>query len=118
MDALTGDDAKTAAYQASSRQKVYPAVDHGHVPGDPPIIDHSGDHMAVRSQEVFHVFDASGGEIVQQDNRLPPGDERIGNVRPDEASTASDEIPHCPRSALRLAGAEPSRKLARLLIEL
>jgi hypothetical protein len=45
--ALTGDDAKTAAYQASNREKAYPAVDHGHVPGDPPIIDHSGDHMAV-----------------------------------------------------------------------
>jgi hypothetical protein len=45
--ALTGDDAKTAAYQASGRQKAYPAVDHGHVPGDPPIIDHSGDQMAV-----------------------------------------------------------------------
>ncbi len=45
--ALTGDDAKTAAYQASNRQKAYPAVDHGHVPGDPPIIDHSGDQMGV-----------------------------------------------------------------------
>jgi hypothetical protein len=45
--ALTGDDAKTAAYQASDRQKAYPAVDHGHVPGDPPIIDHSGDQASV-----------------------------------------------------------------------
>lgn len=42
-----GDDRKAAAYQKSSRQKSYPSVDHGHVPGDPPIIDHSGDHAAV-----------------------------------------------------------------------
>lgn len=45
--ALTGDDARTAAYQASDRQKSYPAIDHAHVPGDPPIIDHSDDQAAV-----------------------------------------------------------------------
>ena len=45
--ALTGDDAKTANYQNSDRTKSYPAVDHGHVPGDPPVIDHSGDQAPV-----------------------------------------------------------------------
>lgn len=45
--AMTGDDAKAAAYQSSDRQKAYPAVDHAHVPGDPPVIDHSADQAAV-----------------------------------------------------------------------
>jgi hypothetical protein len=45
--ALSGNEPGTAAYQASNREKAYPAVDHGHVPGDPPIIDHSGDHATV-----------------------------------------------------------------------
>lgn len=45
--ALTGEDRKTADYQASDRQKTYPAVDHGHIPSDPPVIDHSDDRMAV-----------------------------------------------------------------------
>ncbi|HTA66084.1 MAG TPA: hypothetical protein VK753_11315 [Xanthomonadaceae bacterium] len=45
--ALTGDDAKTAAYQNSDRVKSYPPVDHGHVPGDPPVIDHSSDQAPV-----------------------------------------------------------------------
>ena len=45
--ALTGEDAKTAAYQSSDRQKTYPTTDRAHVPGDPPIIDHSDDQVAV-----------------------------------------------------------------------
>ena len=45
--ALTGGDATTAAYQNSNRQKSYPSVDRGHVPGDPPVIDHSGDQIGV-----------------------------------------------------------------------
>lgn len=44
---LTGNEPGTAAYQASNREKSYPAVDHGHVSGDPPVIDHSGDHTPV-----------------------------------------------------------------------
>ena len=44
---LTGNEPGTAAYQASNREKSYPAVDHGHVSGDPPVIDHSGDHAPV-----------------------------------------------------------------------
>ncbi len=45
--ALSGNEPKVVAYQNSSRMKSYPAVDHGHVPGDPPIIDHSGDQAPV-----------------------------------------------------------------------
>ncbi len=45
--ALSGNEPKVVAYQNSSRMKSYPAVDHGHVPGDPPIIDHSGDQTPV-----------------------------------------------------------------------
>lgn len=41
--ALTGNEPRIVAYQTSDRVKTYPAIDRGHVPGDPPIIDHSGD---------------------------------------------------------------------------
>ena len=45
---LTGNEPGTAAYQASSFDKYKGlSVDHGHVHGDPPIIDHSGDHATV-----------------------------------------------------------------------
>jgi hypothetical protein len=46
---LTGNEPGVAAYQASNADKYrnYPAVDHGHVHGDPPVIDHSGDHAQV-----------------------------------------------------------------------
>jgi hypothetical protein len=45
---LTGNEPGTAAYQASpNREKRFPAVDHGHVHGDPPVIDHSADHAQV-----------------------------------------------------------------------
>lgn len=46
-EGLTGNESGTAAYQASNRVKNYPAVDHGHVAGDPPVIDHSGDQTPV-----------------------------------------------------------------------
>lgn len=41
--ALTGNEPRIVAYQMSHRMKSYPAVDPGHVPGDPPVIDHSHD---------------------------------------------------------------------------
>ena len=41
--ALTGDERRIVEYQGSPHFKNYPAVDHGHVPGDPPVIDHSAD---------------------------------------------------------------------------
>jgi hypothetical protein len=41
--ALTGDEPRIVAYQGSAHFKNYPAVDPGHVPGDPPVIDHSMD---------------------------------------------------------------------------
>ena len=41
--ALTGDEPRIVAYQGSPHFKRYPAVDRGHVPGDPPVIDHSAD---------------------------------------------------------------------------
>jgi hypothetical protein len=46
---LTGNESGVAAYQASDGDKYrnYPPVDHGHVHGDPPVIDHSGDHATV-----------------------------------------------------------------------
>jgi len=46
---LTGNEPGTAAYQASNRDKYasYPVPDRAHVPGDPPVIDHSGDHATV-----------------------------------------------------------------------
>ncbi len=44
---LTGNEAGTAAYQQSNAEKSYPAVDHAHVHGDPPVIDHSGDKATV-----------------------------------------------------------------------
>ena len=46
---LTGNEPGTAAYQASPAVDKYKniPVDHGHVRGDPPVIDHSGDHAAV-----------------------------------------------------------------------
>jgi len=46
---LTGNEPGVAAYQASDADKYrnYPPVDHGHVHGDPPVIDHSGDHAQV-----------------------------------------------------------------------
>ena len=46
---LTGNEPGVAAYQASDYDKYrnYPPVDHGHVHGDPPVIDHSGDHVTV-----------------------------------------------------------------------
>jgi hypothetical protein len=46
---LTGNEPGVAAYQASDGDKYrnYPPVDHGHVHGDPPVIDHSGDHVTV-----------------------------------------------------------------------
>ncbi|HTD28625.1 MAG TPA: hypothetical protein VK660_04490 [Xanthomonadaceae bacterium] len=46
---LTGDEPGTAAYQASDREKTFPAVDRAHVPGDPPIIDHSADKAPVQN---------------------------------------------------------------------
>ena len=45
--ALTGDEPRIVAYQGSPHFKNYPAVDPGHVPGDPPVIDHSADRAAV-----------------------------------------------------------------------
>lgn len=45
--ALSGNEPKVIAYQQSDRMKSYPAVDHGHVAGDPPVIDHSGDQASV-----------------------------------------------------------------------
>jgi hypothetical protein len=45
--AMTGNEPKSVAYQYSNRMKSYPAVDHGHVAGDPPVIDHSGDQAPV-----------------------------------------------------------------------
>jgi hypothetical protein len=45
---LTGNEPGTAAYQASNRDKYRSiGVDRAHVPGDPPVIDHSGDHATV-----------------------------------------------------------------------
>ena len=46
---LTGNEPGTAAYQASPALDKYKSipVDHGHVHGDPPVIDHSGDHAPV-----------------------------------------------------------------------
>jgi curli biogenesis system outer membrane secretion channel CsgG len=41
--ALTGDEPRIVAYQGSPQFKTYPSVDTGHVPGDPPVIDHSAD---------------------------------------------------------------------------
>ena len=45
--ALTGDEPRIVAYQGSPHFKSYPAVDPGHVPGDPPVIDHSADRATV-----------------------------------------------------------------------
>jgi hypothetical protein len=45
--ALTGNEPRIVAYQESPGVKAYPAVDHGHVPGDPPIIDHAADQASV-----------------------------------------------------------------------
>ena len=44
---LTGNEPGTAAYQQSDAEKRFPAVDHAHVHGDPPVIDHSGDKATV-----------------------------------------------------------------------
>ena len=46
---LTGNEPGTAAYQANPAADKYSniPVDHGHVHGDPPVIDHSGDHAPV-----------------------------------------------------------------------
>ena len=44
---LTGNEPGTAAYQQADAEKRYPAVDHAHVQGDPPVIDHSGDKATV-----------------------------------------------------------------------
>jgi glucose/arabinose dehydrogenase len=45
--ALTGNEPRIVAYQESPGMKSYPAVDPGHVPGDPPIIDHNADQAGV-----------------------------------------------------------------------
>jgi hypothetical protein len=45
--ALTGNEPGTAAYQNSDDVKPYPAVDHGHVPGDPAVINHKDDQATV-----------------------------------------------------------------------
>ena len=45
--ALTGNEPRIVAYQESPGMKSYPAVDPGHVPGDPPIIDHNADQASV-----------------------------------------------------------------------
>lgn len=45
--ALTGDESRIVAYQGSPHFKNYPAVDPGHVLGDPPVIDHSADRAVV-----------------------------------------------------------------------
>lgn len=37
----------SATRYTGDREHRYPAVDHGHVAGDPPIIDHSADKMIV-----------------------------------------------------------------------
>ena len=47
--ALTGDERRIVEYQGSPHFKNYPAVDHGHVPGDPPVIDHSADQAGSQS---------------------------------------------------------------------
>ena len=47
--ALTGDEPRIVEYQGSQHFKNYPAVDHGHVPGDPPVIDHSADRAGSRA---------------------------------------------------------------------
>jgi hypothetical protein len=44
---LTGNEPEVRAYQKSDRQRSYPSVDHGHVAGDPPVIDHSSDQAPV-----------------------------------------------------------------------
>jgi len=40
---LTGNEPRIVAYQGSPNFKSYPTVDPGHVPGDPPVIDHAAD---------------------------------------------------------------------------
>jgi glucose/arabinose dehydrogenase len=45
--ALTGNEPRIVAYQESPGMKSYPAVDPGHVPGDPPVIDHNADQAGV-----------------------------------------------------------------------
>ncbi len=45
--ALTGNEPRIVAYQESPGVKAYPTVDPGHVPGDPPVIDHSADQAGV-----------------------------------------------------------------------
>jgi opacity protein-like surface antigen len=45
--AQTGSDPKHQAYWSSDQQRSYPAVDHGHVPGDPPVINHNDDQTPV-----------------------------------------------------------------------
>ncbi|HEY2344523.1 MAG TPA: hypothetical protein VGH80_01420 [Xanthomonadaceae bacterium] len=44
---LSGNEPKVVAYQYSNRLKHYPAVDRGHVPGDPPVIRHDDDQAPV-----------------------------------------------------------------------
>jgi hypothetical protein len=46
-EALTGNEPREQAYWHSDQQKTYPAVDHGHVPGDPPVINHNDDQTPV-----------------------------------------------------------------------
>jgi len=46
-EALTGNEPKDVAYWSSNQEKTYPAVDHGHVPGDPPVINHNDDQAPV-----------------------------------------------------------------------
>jgi len=48
-EALTGNEPREQAYWHSDQQKSYPAVDHGHVPGDPPVINHNDDQTPVTS---------------------------------------------------------------------
>lgn len=44
---LSGNEPKVVAYQYSNRLKHYPAVDRGHVAGDPPVINHDDDQAPV-----------------------------------------------------------------------
>jgi hypothetical protein len=40
---LSGNEPRIVAYQGSPNFKAYPPVDPGHVPGDPPVINHDAD---------------------------------------------------------------------------
>jgi len=71
----------------------------------------------VRLQEMLDVRATAGREVVQQEDRIAPGDECIRDVRADEARPAGDQISgHVVNVLGELGPAVPGRLLQKATV--